>query len=541
MGKSELRVRRLICFYAIWIILSAVLLGRLFLVMVFPHGFLAGAGGVSVPRWKLDAEHFDLEMTSDARGHIEFADGRLWQAAGMAGNVKQSGGQQADVNSPATPQAIEALDSAHSDSARASVVAPEIVGAIGLPDVWPKAGKVVPEQGRSGLEYTFDALLSGRRPGLIGQIAPPTGASEVPPAMKPSETFTLTPISGKNVVTTMDESKQRAAEQLLRAAGVAHASIVSIALPDGDISVLASANHQFSDALRAIAPGSVFKLVTGAAALESHTYRSDAHFVCRGFLRIPRVRLHCWRTHGRLSLREAIAQSCDVAFAEMGIRLGRTALAVQAQRFGLDTTGLVPYGAEDMIPGADKGVVYRHSGEDEGLLANTAIGQEDVRMTPLQGALLAATLAEDGRYHRARLVRGFSDAQGRFTPFYRRRADATGRDACSPYTASVLREGMWAAVHNPSGTAYPLHTYPIAAKTGTAELPNGHVNAWLIGYQVNASGTPISAFAICVADEPSAQAHAHLFALAKKWLAPLAPPACPNSAARQIQCPRCIN
>lgn len=303
MGKSELRVRRLICLYAIWIILSAVLLGRLFLVMVFPHGFLAGAGGMSVPRWKLDAEHFDVEMTSDARGHIEFADGRLWQAKGMAGSAKQSAGQSIDAKPYATPQAIEAPDSAHSDSARGSVVAPEIVGAIGLPDVWPKAGKAVPEQGRSGLEYTFDALLSGRRPGLIGQIVPPTGASEVPSEMEPNATFTLTPIPGKNVVTTIDEDKQRYAEQLLRAAGVAHASMVSISLPDGDISVLASANHQFSDALRAIAPGSVFKLVTGAAALESHTYRSDTHFVCRGFLRVPRVRLHCWRTHGRLAAR----------------------------------------------------------------------------------------------------------------------------------------------------------------------------------------------------------------------------------------------
>ncbi|MFB5190000.1 penicillin-binding transpeptidase domain-containing protein [Alicyclobacillus fastidiosus] len=492
MHNTNVRVGRLITLYILFVIIGAVLLGRLFLLMSFPRAADAGDGrAVRVPRWQLDEEHFHLQLTSDARGWIEFQNGHRWQPRRL---TEQRGGTSA---SPA-------------------LVAPEIVGSIGLPDIWPSPDKVVAEQGRSGLEYAFDPILSGRRPGVTGHVVAAKVANQTAVRALPPTAFTLTPMRGKNVVTTIDESRQRLAETLLQKTGARHASIVSLSLRSDDIQVLASANHQASDALRAVAPGSIFKLVTAAAALETHTYSSNARFSCRGFVRLPHVDMHCWRVHGQLSLRQAIAESCDVTFATIGAQLGRIPMFVQAQRFGILETGIAPYDGKEVIVGADAGVVYKQSGSDLGLLANTAIGQEDVRMSPLQGAVLAAAIAKRGEHHRARLVKGFTDDSGRFTPLYPDARDTLGLRACSAFTASVLADGMWAAVHRREGTAYLLHPFPIAAKTGTAELPNGHVNAWLIGYQVH-KGIPVSAFAICVADEPSWLAHKHLYQLAAAW------------------------
>ncbi|GMA59979.1 penicillin-binding transpeptidase domain-containing protein [Alicyclobacillus fastidiosus] len=492
MHNTQVRVGRLITLYILFVIIGAVLLGRLFLLMLFPRVSDTGDGRVvRVPRWQLDEEHFHLQLTSDARGWIEFQNGHRWLSRRLIG---QTGGK------PLSP----------------AVVAPEIVGSIGLPDIWPSRDKVVAEQGRSGLEYTFDPILSGRRPGVTGHVVAAKVANGTAVHGLPATAFTLTPIRGKNVVTTIDESRQRLAESLLQKTGARHASIVSISLRSDDIGVLASADHESSDALRAIAPGSIFKLVTAAAALETHTYLSNARFTCRGLIRVPHVDMHCWRVHGQLSLREAIAQSCDVTFATIGIKLGRMPMLVQAQRFGILESGIAPYDGREVIANATAGAVYKQSGADLGLLANTAIGQEDVRMSPLQGAVLAATIAMGGEHHRARLVKGFTDDSGRFTPLYPDARDTVGLRACSGFTASVLRDGMWVAVHRREGTAYALHRFPIVAKTGTAELPNGHVNAWLIGYQMH-EGTPVSAFSVCVADEPSWLAHKHLYQLATAW------------------------
>ncbi|WAH38510.1 penicillin-binding transpeptidase domain-containing protein [Alicyclobacillus dauci] len=484
--ETRLRSYRLVFLNLVWFFFLAVLVGRLFVLMAFPS--VRGVHPVrsaSLTRFHMDAEHFRLVMTDDARGQILFRDGTPWSRPSILHGAKV-------VQAPPS-------------------IAPELLGTIGEPDVWPSTTRSIPEQGRSGLEWSLDPILAGKRAEYTAVMVGPDGKS-IPSSQ---QAVTSVPaLRGEDVTTTVDARQEARAEMLLRRTGISHGSIVSIALPNREFSVIASADHAHSDALHAIAPGSIFKLITLAAALDSHSYASNDSFFCDGRVHAPQVRMNCWRVHGTISIIDALAQSCDSTFAQIGMQLGRKALLTEADRFRLNRTGIAPFHGRAMLPSANSAVLYRHAGGDNGLMANTAIGQEDVRMTPVQGADLAATIAMHGVYEDTTLVRGTkAQTEERLSASRVRQA----AQACQPYTAMVLQKGMWDAVHDRLGTALALHSFPIAAKTGTAELLNGRVNAWLVGYRF-AGGRPTEAFALCVENEPSNKAHEHLFSLAENWL-----------------------
>ncbi|EJY57017.1 stage V sporulation protein D [Alicyclobacillus hesperidum URH17-3-68] len=475
--------RRLLFIHGVW--LAAILALSLKLVAVMAclrlgRGMESNLHG---ERWRIDMEHFRTQVVADGRGVIRFRDGTPWLPA----------------NRPVRKRGV--------------ALAPELVGRVGKPDVWPNPQLAVPEEGRGGLEQAFDAVLRSRRPAMIGHLDMADGRPN--PLSGYAGGYGLLPRRGADVVTTLDAHMQMQAEKILRDRGVRHASIVEIDLHHRDALVVASAAHGVqSDALTAIAPGSVFKLVVAAAALDTHVTRAQEMFSCDGLAHLPHVAMHCWRVHGVVSLVDAIAQSCDVTFAELGVRLGQTAIEKAASRFGLLTTGLAALsGSQGIVPEAAHGIVFRRNGDDPGLLANTAIGQEDVRMTPLAGALLAATVASGGEYRPARLVLGWRAGQHWVSV-----AAPPAKRACDRYAAGVIGLAMWQAVHDPHGTLYALHTFAIAAKSGTAELGGGRVNAWIVGYRMT-GGHPSAAFAITVHDEPSAKAHRDVLAIAKAWLA----------------------
>lgn len=483
------RIARLWILCAFWMTALALLIFRLVWIVVIPAANVRGpVTGAGASRWQYDAEHFQLTMLSDGRGQILFRNGEAWSGP----------------------------SSVHRDGSLTSsepLLAPELLGHVGRPNIWPDSSKVVPEQGRNGLEETFDSLLAGQRPGELGRLQ---SANSNKPSHVTASTFVLQPRSGSTVVTTISAAKQRRAQFLLSQFPIHHASIVSISLPSRKIAALASADHKKSDALHAVSPGSVFKLVTAAAALETHIVQSDSVFDCDGRVHLPHVHMRCWTTHGHLSLRDAIAQSCDSVFATLGVRLGRRPMAVVGKRFGLEQTGLDQFRGQSIVPDSEAGILFRRPGSDPGLLANTAIGQEDVKITPLEGALMAATIADGGQYQPAHMISQIKMNKRAWTsPVV---STGTTHRACSRFTAGVIKDAMWNAVHSSKGTLYKFHAFPIYAKSGTAELPNGHVHAWMIGFRAQAN-RPVEAFAFIVENEPSRTAHKVLYQLAYRWLA----------------------
>jgi cell division protein FtsI/penicillin-binding protein 2 len=317
----------------------------------------------------------------------------------------------------------------------------------------------------------------------------------------------MRPDQGTDLRTTIDPAWRGVAETALAEAGVSHGAVVMLALPNHDVIALANRDTVRPAAIPAVmaqVPGSVFKLVTAAAALDTFRYRFDSRFYCPGVVRIPGVHMRCWTEHGRETLATAIAESCDTVFAEVGVHVGRAGLAEMARRLGLFGTGLAEAGGHPVLSEAQAGVVFRYTGEDAGLLANTAIGQQDVRISPVQAARLAAAVADDGWTRDARLVLD-AERMGRVLQTF---APAPAHRAFSALTAWQLKRAMRLAVTSPAGTAHALERehLAVAAKTGTAELDAaGHVNGWMVGFFPY--DHPAYAFCVFVGNMPSPAAH----------------------------------
>lgn len=454
--------RRVLWLMTLWLVLAAALWGRLFVCMLLPDGPGGGAGRL----WhqhlavRAELEHLALRRTDDARGRILFRNGMQW-----------SGGF------PAT-----------------------IVGAVGLPDVWPDNHRAVAEQGRSGLEYTFDRLLSGRRPGYIGQLRDRDGHAVSAPW------FHIPAISGADIRTTIDPGWQYIAQALLRHTGIRKCAIVVLDVDTDDALALASRGGPPGniEAVRAETPGSIFKLVTAAAGLESFRIRPQSTYDCEGQLGLPGLHMRCWRTHGHESLHDALAASCDVALATVGIQEGRQSIEEMARRLRIGTPQVQTVTGHCVLTEAQPGTVFRRAGHDAGLLAHTAIGQEDVRLSPLQAANIVRTIAAGGRMQNVRLVVD-AEMNGRAGRTFERGPSAP---AMSAATARALGDAMRAAVVSVDGTGHVLSDQApaCAVKTGTAELGDtGRVNAWMAGYFPYAQ--PDIAFCVFVGDVTSSQGH----------------------------------
>ncbi|MEM8708283.1 MAG: penicillin-binding protein 2 [Actinomycetota bacterium] len=275
-------------------------------------------------------------------------------------------------------------------------------------------------------------------------------------------------------------------------------------------------------------PGSTFKLVTAAAGVESGSIGAEAPVfpVASTYEPIPAgapIRNFAGSDCGG-DLVEILRVSCNTAFSEMGAEwVGPDAMVDAAEAFGFNTDlGLdLPSAAESRFPtdygapladvdfyrapdqepadGADtvlpNGATPIH--EDSARLAQTSIGQNDVAATPLQMALVAAAIANDGVVMTPHVVTELRAFDG---SLYERIEPEPLRVAMSPSTAAVLRDAMRVVAEE--GTARNLLTegLVVGGKTGTAQLgtdpPNSH--AWIVGYAGRPGEAPSLAFAVIV-------------------------------------------
>lgn len=235
-------------------------------------------------------------------------------------------------------------------------------------------------------------------------------------------------------------------------------------------------------------PGSVFKIVTAVAALEHGAVKPHSYFYCNGVYH----RIHCWKRsgHGTLSLTEAVAQSCNVAFTQMAEKTGIQLLADMGRRFGLgQPVGLMPQ-VEPLLPGKEErvGIIPEQRGlvpdpdwaktvrGSPWMLGETlqvGIGQSSLTLTPLQAARIIAAIANGGKLVHPRLVKSAGDKPVPVAP-------PTPLEL-KPSTLQHVSRGLRAVTAE--GTARSLDpSLRIAGKTGTAQNPGGRDHAWFIGY-----------------------------------------------------------
>jgi peptidoglycan glycosyltransferase len=347
--------------------------------------------------------------------------------------------------------------------------------------------------GRYGLEQTENDYLAGRSSDLLAQNL----VDELLGRDK----------RGATVVTTIDARLQRVARQALGSLPGAVVALdpstgevlAMVANPTYDPNVLASHDPKAVRAAQRqlvkdpdkpllsratqelFPPGSTFKLVTAAAALQDGL-RPDTTFPNPSVLDLPNSTAqlhnfggeHCLGGISRLTIAQAFQVSCNVVFAEIGLKVGADKLVAQANAFGFgqDIPLETPF-ASGTIPAASEFANARS------FVATSAIGQQDVRANPMQMALVAAAIANGGVEMIPHLVREVRDPEGRVVKTIE--PQEFGRPISSK-TAAELTNMMISVVQAGTGTAAQIPGIQVAGKTGTAETPGGNPHAWFVSF-----------------------------------------------------------
>lgn len=303
--------------------------------------------------------------------------------------------------------------------------------------------------------------------------------------------------AGDAVRLSIDLSLSRAAREAL---GGRRGSIVLLEPRTG--AVLAAVSDERTVAAEGAAaftqrrePASIAKVLTAAAAYRAgiDADAEIARMTCTGVERYGGKPLWCaWPAGPLAGLDHALAVSCNVAFANLGVRVGTTRLVEEYRRWGFD-------GAAGALLGAS-GQVHTPPRTPR-QLADLSVGLELTDVTPLHAALLASVIANEGRLPEPALVTGSCGPLGLAdTPL----AHPAGRDVLEPAVALRLGQAMRAAAVYGTGAGLAPPAFPVAIKTGTAAEPGR-------GYHVNYVGVgpwpdPVIAFCVRVTDERSSPA-----------------------------------
>jgi len=249
-------------------------------------------------------------------------------------------------------------------------------------------------------------------------------------------------------------------------------------------------------------PGSVFKIVTASAALEGKIVDEQSQIPAPPVLDLPQTnvglpnydRKPCG-PNGATTLQHALEISCNTAFGYLGVQLGGDALRSQAAKFGFGQTLRIPTRVEPSTVPAQLSPPQA---------AQSAIGQYDVRVTPLQVAMVSAAIANHGVVMRPYLVR---DVLGSNLESLKTHQVEQLSVAVSDATASTLTRMLVSVVDNGTGRPAKIDGIAVAGKTGTAQQGNGQApHAWFTSFAP--ANDPKVAVAVVVEDGGNAGSEA---------------------------------
>lgn len=358
--------------------------------------------------------------------------------------------------------------------------------------------------GGSGLEKSLDKLLHGIGSTSVSYFMDGTNAPirglDMRIKQPDNRYYPL------KVVTTIDLELQNKIEFYADEQGLKEGAIVVLDANNADVVAMVSrpklepgefatsdgsewANH----AIKAFAPGSIFKLVTAAAALEAGVVHKKERFHCDG--EYGKYGLSCWKEggHGTLDLQEGIAQSCNIVFATIAERMNDAQLRRTAESLGIGHKAGwhrdKPFGPFRqplrLLEEEEAGGLFAASVIDGGVMAQSGIGQRDVRMSPLQAANLIVTLLNEGRVMEPRLVSEIRYADGqRMVKLPAQRARGLG-GRIHAATAHALLRGMRAVVDHGTGRSIRQGLWAAAGKSGTAQTERAGIalnHQWFAGY-----------------------------------------------------------
>ena len=221
-------------------------------------------------------------------------------------------------------------------------------------------------------------------------------------------------------------------------------------------------------------PGSTYKPVIAAAALEEGLITPETTFYCNGTFELGNRIFRCWneKGHGHISLHRAIVESCDVYFYNLGKLLGVDKIASYAQAFGLGAPLGIDLSREKggLIPTRQWKLSRMKEPWQQGETISISIGQGFNLVTPLQLANIYATLGNGGTLYRPRLLKQLESSDGQVIKEYG--PEKLGALPLSPQTIQIINKALWGVVNERGGTGSVLKRKEadVAGKTGTAQV-----------------------------------------------------------------------
>ena len=357
--------------------------------------------------------------------------------------------------------------------------------------------------GATGIEAEYEGALRGQKGvelstvNVRGQVVGrfDNGKHDVPS------------VEGDDLLLTMDFSLQAFAESLFtdrRGALVAidpqdGGILAMVSKPDYDLSLFSGvtpaeiwqslntdeSHPLFNRAtLTRYPPGSTFKMVLAAAALENKIVSPSWSITCGGSFRMGNKVFKDEHVHGTVNMEEAITRSCNVYFYQLMLKVGLDKWSQYGSAFGFGKgTGIDIFEENPgLLPTTEwMNKRYGENGWTKGFLPSLGIGQGELGVTPLQMAAYAMALGNKGHYYQPHAVRGIVHKSTHDTTL----VAFNERDIhLSESTWRVIREGMRGVVEEPGGTGALARVKGIesAGKTGTAQNPHGKSHAWYIGF-----------------------------------------------------------
>ena len=387
--------------------------------------------------------------------------------------------------------------------------------------------------GKTGIENIFEEYLKGKN-----------GKKQIDMAVDGSssgEYITEEATAGSNIVLTIDANLQRIVEnalatniQKIASGGFSKAYdaqagsavvmnvktgeiLAMVSYPDYDPSLFVGGistenwnnyntnpNHPLVNKAMQVsyAPGSTFKMVSAIAALETGVVTADEKINDTGVYKLGNETWNCWyytdyhRGHGWQNVSDAIKNSCNYYFYEVGNRMGIDNLVKFAKYFGLGSrTGVE-------LPGETKGLLASKELVEKmqlnwnpGDMISAVIGQSYNEFSPLQMAKYISMLANGGNKIDVSIVKTIINADGTEEPkekineFVNKKLNITEENTeeitIKPEHFKEVLEGMKSVTQEIGGTAYNIFkdfSISVGGKTGSAEAPNNKVNAWFVGF-----------------------------------------------------------
>ena len=382
--------------------------------------------------------------------------------------------------------------------------------------------------GRSGLEYQYNSVLAGVK-GRTIRTTDPDGNT-----LTGGKSRTYKAKNGDNIVTTVDSVIQHFVEDALETGmqktGAEAITCIVTNPKTGDILAMAStpeydpnkSSEPYNEkekkkfqkmtaeeqteylsrmwTVRGISnvyePGSTFKLITAASALESAASKKKSKYYCNGYIHVDNYNLRCLGVHGKQNLKEAVGNSCNPALAQVALDMGADTFYNYIDLFGFnDRTGVD-------LPGETNSIVKDPEGMGNVDLATTGYGQ-GIAVTPLQILSAVNCFGNGGVLMKPKLVKKIVDSNGKTVKEFE---DTKVRQVVSEQTAEKMCDIMEYYVSDAGGTEAYVPGFRVGGKTGTANLVEGST------YAKNATNTSFVAMApmddpvismICIVYKPT--------------------------------------